>query len=627
MAKARKPFVSRKRRKEMEEARHRRENLMLSQSKDRKESDTLLPGDGSKEEVALPPTATVGEFAQLLGSPVVRVISQLMKNGLMASVTARIDFDTMAIVADELGFTAQPAQESTSQTETAAHSIAPTEGSIERPPIIAIMGHVDHGKTSLLDKIRQTKIAGSEHGGITQHIGAYQAEVEYEGKPRRITFLDTPGHEAFSALRSHGAQITDIAILVVAADDGVKPQTIEALNHAKSAGVPIIVAVTKVDLPDANPERIKQQLVEYQLVPEAWGGSTIYAPVSSVTGEGIKELLEYIILTADLKAYKADPTANPQGVVIESHQEVGLGAVASVLVRNGTLRLGQVLVIGQTHGKIRSMQNYLGKRVAVAGPSTPVRIAGLQEIPNFGESFTAVATEKEARQLTEQATNQGAQRTIQDISQALVEGRADTLRIVLKVDAQGSLEALQSSITKLEAPGVKTRIIHGAIGDVTLSDVQLAAASQAVIFGFQVIVSPQVKKAADNLGVTVTTYKIIYDLLNQIQAIMTGLVKVEKVKVEKGRLKVKKVFRTTKDTQILGGEITQGVALGRSIVVLQREGEVLGEGKVTSLQKGPESVKELEAVQDCGLSIQLGEKVKEGDMLIFFVEEDSLVTE
>ncbi len=628
MAKARKPFVSRKRRKEMEQARTRREGLMVAHAEERKANDVVKVTDGEKQDVYLPPTATVGEFAALIGLPVVRVISQLMKSGVMASVTARIDFDTMGIVADELGFTALPEKNDiVSSPEGVAEALPTTEGTEARPPIVTIMGHVDHGKTSLLDKIRQANIAGSEHGGITQHIGAYQAKVDYEGAQRLITFLDTPGHEAFSALRSHGAQVTDIVVLVVAADDGVKPQTIEALNHAKSAQVPIIVAITKTDLPDANPERIKQQLVEYQLVPEEWGGSTIYAPVSSVTGDGIQSLLEYVVLTADLKGYKADPAANPQGVVIESHQETGLGPVATVLVRNGTLRLGQVLVIGQTYGKIRSMQNYLGQRVTTAGPSTPVQVSGLQDIPNFGESFTVVASEKEARQFNEQTGLGAGHRTIQDISQALAEGRADTLKIVLKADAQGSLEALNSSIAKLEAPGVKARIIHGAVGDVALSDIQLAAASQALVLGFQVAVSPQVKKAADNLGVTVVTHKIIYDLLQQIEKIMLGLVKVEKIRVERGRLKVKKIFRTTKDVQILGGEITQGVALAKALMTIQREGEEVGEGRVLSLQKGPEAVQSLDAGQDCGLSVSSSYKIKEGDMLIFLVEEESLVTD
>ncbi len=624
MAKQRKPFVSRKRRREIEISRERRE-AQVQQNLERRSLEPVVVKE--KQPIELPPTAMVGDFSKLLNLPVVQVISHLMKNGVMAAVTATIDYDTMAIIADELGFVPRLAEEHEEETDVSV--AAPVnEGTVTRPPVVTIMGHVDHGKTSLLDKIRQTNIAGGEAGGITQHIGAYQAEIEHEGKTRLITFLDTPGHEAFSAMRSHGAQVADIAILIVAADDGVKPQTIEAVNHAKAANVPVIVAITKVDLPDANPEKAKQQLTEHGLIAEEWGGDTVFVPVSSKTGQGIPELLEYIILTADLRNYKADPLASPQGVVIESHQLTGLGPIATVLIQNGTLRVGDVIVIGQTFGKIRSMTDYRGQRLNQAGPSTPVVVAGLHDTPDFGEPFASVKSEKEARDLTERSSTKTSSRsTITDISQAIAEGRADTLKIVLKADTQGSIEALRSSIMKLQEPGVKPLIVQSGIGDITISDIQLAQASGAIVLGFHVVVPPTVKKAAERDGVTIATYKIIYELLDQIGATLKGRVRTEKVLVERGRLKVKKVFRTTREMQIIGGEIAQGVALANAMLVIRRGDDEVGKGKVLSLQKGPESVQELEAIQDCGLSVQASEKIQEGDVLVFQVEEEVIATE
>lgn len=632
MAKARKPFVSRKKRKEMQASREKRENFMQVQSDRAAEASAAANTTPTeKREVALPSVATVGEFAEALEVPVVKVISALMKNGIMAPITARIDFDTMSIIADELGFVPE-LNDSLESNKSADEAVVVEDTSPKtgdpRPPIVTIMGHVDHGKTSLLDKIRSASVASGEHGGITQHIGAYQTEIEYEGKPRTITFLDTPGHEAFTALRSHGAQVTDIVILVVASDDGVKPQTIEAINHAKSANVPIIVALTKSDLQSANAERVKQQLTEYELIAEEWGGKIPMMPVSSVTGDGIQELLEVTVLTADLKNYVADPKASPQGVVIESHQEVGLGSVATLLIQNGTLRVGDFVVMGQSYGKIRSMTNYLGERIKEARPSVPVQISGLTTTPEFGDSFVVVDAEKQAKDLVMKSQNAPARFTsAADISQAIAEGRIDTLNIVLKADAQGSIEALRHSIAKLTAPGVKALIVHGAIGDISLSDIQLASASQAIVVGFNVALSPNLKKSAANMGVTVSTHTIIYELLDRLDIIMKGLVKVEKVQTERGRLKIKKLFRATKEMQIVGGEITQGVAIHPSTVKINRDGEEIGAGKVIGLQKGPEAVTELEAGQECGVSIQTNAKMLPDDMLVFYIEEEVIAAE
>jgi translation initiation factor IF-2 len=624
MAKARKPFISRKKRKEMTAARERRENMMNVREKLAVESTAPLTIT-EKTHVQLPPAATVSEFSKQINLPVVKVISALMRNGMLASINDRIDYDTMAIIGDELGIIPEPQQTETTATETITEKT--NIGTEIRPPVVTIMGHVDHGKTSLLDKIRQTNIAAKEAGGITQHIGAYQAEVTYEGKPRLITFLDTPGHEAFTALRSHGAQVTDIVILVVAADDGVKPQTIEAINHAKSAHVPIIVALTKVDLPTANIERVKQQLTEYSLIAEEWGGETVMVGVSATTGEGIEQLLEYSVLTADVIGYKADPLVPAQGVVIESHQEVGLGPVATVLIQNGTLRLGDVIVIGQTHGKIRAMLDFRGDRLTEALPSTPVRISGIQMIPNFGESFAVAKDEREAKLLASQTDDTSTHRNIGDISRAIAEGKVNTLNIILKADAQGSLEAIRNAISKISEPGVKTIIVHAGIGDITLSDIQLATASLAVVFGFHVSISPQIKRAAENAGITLQTFTIIYDLLQHIELTLKGKVKMKTVSIELGRLKVKKIFRSTRDEQIIGGEITQGIARTNVLVSVHRQDSEVGNGKVTSLQKGPEAVNELEAGQDCGLAIATGTKINEGDVIVFSTQEQVISRE
>lgn len=630
MAKQRKPFVSRKRRKEMDEARAKRETFALQQEEQRKLNDTVV-APSVKASIELPSILTVAEFAVALNLPVTKVITSLVRNGIMAAINDRVDFDTMAIVADELGYEARETTTEIQGTDNnldlpTTTTVPITEGSESRPPIVTIMGHVDHGKTSLLDYIRNTSVASGEAGGITQHIGAYQTHVPFEGKERLITFLDTPGHEAFTALRSHGAQVTDIVVLVVAADDGIKPQTIEVIRHAKTAGVPIIVAVNKIDLPGANLERVKQQLTEHELIPEEWGGSTLIAPVSAKTGQGVQELLEYILLTADLKNYRADSLKAAQGVVIESHHAMGLGAVATLLIQTGTLNSGDILVIGATHGKVRSMTDFNGNRISTAGPSMPVQISGLQSIPHFGDSFVSVKTEKEARALTESVEVNPIRSGIESISKAIAEGKANAFNIILKADAQGSLEALKHSINAIQVPGVKIHVIHSGIGEITLNDIQLSQAGNAVIFGFNTPLPASVKKAAEQASVPVSVFTIIYELLNQIELIIKGKVKIKTVRVEKGRLKIKKVFRTTRDTAIVGGEITQGSVFKNAIVSVARNQEMIGEGRVKAVQKGPEEVDLLESGQDCGVSLAIQVKLQEGD-IITFMEEQEIVAE
>lgn len=619
MAKQRKPFVSRKRRKEIDEARTRRETFALEQEAQRRHHETPIVTD-SKTEINLPDSLTVGDFAIAINLPVTQVITQLVRNGIMASINDRIDFDTMHIVSSELGFEATHSGSQSSLKSDVPISIL-NDGIEPRPPIVTMMGHVDHGKTSLLDYIRKSSVAAGEAGGITQHIGAYQATVEFEGTERAITFLDTPGHEAFTALRSHGAQVTDIVVLVVAVDDGVKPQTIEAVHHAQTSGAPIIVAINKMDLSDTNPDKVKQQLSESGLIPEEWGGKTMFCLVSAKTGEGIKELLECIVLLADVKGYKGDSSRSAQGVVIESHQEVGLGAVATLLVQTGTLRLGDILVIGSTYGKVRSMTNYLSQRITEAGPSCPVRISGLQTIPGFGDSFVSVKTEKEARMLTDNVESRVVRHGIESISKAIAEGKANAFNIILKADAQGSLEALKHSIAKIQIPGVKTHVIHSGIGEVSLNDVQLAASGNAVIYGFHTSVSSAVKKAAEQSGVTISLFTIIYELLNQIELILNGRVKIKTVRVAKGQLTIKKIFRVTRNSSIVGGLITTGVATKGALAVITRNDLAIGDGKVTSVQKGPESVNELESGQECGLALTTSVKLQPGDRITFEIEE------
>ncbi len=621
MAKGRKPFISRKRRKEIEVERTRREALFVAQERDRQDRQETVGQPKEKLPVSLPVSTTVGELANLLGLPVVRVISQLMRNGVMAAVSDWLDYDTMAIVADELGFV--PTTSTTEAPLRAKVVLDDQTGPSEtRPPVVAIMGHVDHGKTSLLDAIRQASVASTEHGGITQHIGAYQTTVTYEGKERAVTFLDTPGHEAFSALRAHGAQVTDIVVLVVAADDGVKPQTVEAIDHAKTANVPIIVAMTKVDLPTKNVDRVKQQLTEHGLIPEDWGGQTAVAEVSTVDRQGIQNLLEFIILTADLKNYRANPAAPGQGVVVESHQEIGLGPMATLLVQNGTLKLGDTVVMPQTYGRVRIMFDYQGKRVSQASPSTPVKVAGLTDIPEFGDAFAVVASEKAARELVGQTEAGEKRRPAGDITQAIAEGRANILPIVLKADTQGSIEGLKTALRDIAVPGAKLAIISHGVGDITLNDVQLAVAARGVIFGFHVSAPPAVKKVAATEGVLIATFLIIYDLVGKIELILKGRVKRSIVMVEQGRVKIKKIFRTTHDDQIVGGEIAQGVVTVNAEATIMREATEVGKGKITRLQKGPESLQELEAIQDCGLSVRTGTKILAGDVIIVSVEEE-----
>lgn len=615
--KSKKPFVSRKKRKEIVESRAKREQQQFAQlnrpnpsETDRQTRDVV--------DVALPNQLTVGEFAEKINTPVVQVISQLMKNGILAPVNETIDFDTMAIIGDEFRFHAVPESDEITTNDQPESVIASTSGSILRPAIITVMGHVDHGKTTLLDYIRKAHVADGEHGGITQHIGAYQVEVDHEGKPRLITFLDTPGHEAFTAMRAHGANITDIVILVVAADDGVKPQTAEAVKHAQAANVPIVVAINKMDTPGANPERVKQQLTELELIPEDYGGKTPMLPVSAKTGLGVKELLEMVLLTADIKAPKADPTATPQGVVIEASQQTGLGAVATLLIQNGTLKRGDYIIVGSTYGKIRQLTNDRGQSIESAGPSTPVKVSGLETVPEYGQPFTAVGSTKEAKELTENVGQVKKRSGLQEISRAIAEGRANVLNIVLKADTQGSVDAITYAINGLLVAGAKANIVFAGVGSINESDVMMASATQSLVVGFNVDNPSGPAKTADQRGVTVSTYKIIYDIIDDLTAALKGKVETKMIEERCGAIKIKKIFRSTKTKHVVGGDILDGVAINPAIFDLVRDKEVIGRGEIIGLQKGPEQMSELAAGQEAGTEISISTKPLVGDTIVYY---------
>ncbi len=576
--------------------------------------------------IEVPQVVPVRRLAELLGVPVTKVIQLLIGYGVRATINESIDFDTAAIVADELGF--KIALPVVGQAKDEVIEVAANQ--TPRPPVVTVMGHVDHGKTKLLDTIRRTNVVATETGGITQHIGAYQVEVTGEKNSRRvITFLDTPGHEAFSAMRAHGANITDIVVLVVAADDGVKPQTLEAVSHARAANVPIIVAITKIDKPDSDIERTKRQLADIELLPEEWGGKTPIAPVSSVTGDGLRELLELILLTADVNEYTASETATPTGVVIESHLAPGLGAVATVLVQQGTLKISDTLVFQTTYARIRSMENHLGKRVTEAKPSTPVRLAGLKAVPEFGEIFRLVENEKIAREMTETSQinrniHSVKQVGLGEISEAIAEGTLKELNIIIKADTQGSLEAIKNSLAELSTAEVAIKNVNEGVGDVTESDINMAVASHALIVSFRVPVPPAIRKFAAQKGIKISSYDIIYQLIDDLFDALSGLLEPELVEIELGDFEVVKVFKSSKNGGIVGGRVTNGTVEKSSQIKIVRNGETVGEGKITRIQREQSVVDKVSAGTECGLSLDSTILPQEGDRFKLFKQEERI---
>ena len=546
--------------------------------------------------------------------------------GVMASINEVVDFDTAALVAEELGAKVEKEVHVTIEERLIETDEDPEESLQERCPVVVVMGHVDHGKTSILDRIRNAHVTDTEAGGITQHIGAYQ--VEYEGK--KITFLDTPGHEAFTAMRARGANVTDIAILVVAADDGIMPQTIESINHAKAAGVSIIVAINKMDKEGADPDRVKQQLTEQSLVVEEWGGDVIAVPVSAKTGMGIDELLENILLVAEVKELKANPDRLARGTVVEARLDKGKGPVATLLVQNGTLKSGDVIIAGTSVGRIRTMTNDKGRSIKEAGPSTPVEITGLGEVPSAGDVFNAVADEKLARELVEQRKHEAKEElfqqhqkvTLDNLFSQIAEGEMKELPIIVKADVQGSVEAVKQSLEKLSNDEVRVKVIHGGVGAVSESDVMLANASNAIIVGFNVRPDPVAKQNAEQSGVDIRLYRIIYDAIEEITDAMKGMLAPKYREVETARIEVRQVYKISNVGTVAGSYVLDGKVGRNNEIRVVRDGIVIAEDKMSSLKRFKDDAKEVAAGFECGITLEKFTDIKEGDIFeAFYMEE------
>ena len=576
-------------------------------------------------KVMIPDEIAVGELASRMKKTGAEVVKCLMKNGVMASLSQIIDFDTAAIIAEELGCKVEKEVIVTIEEKLIDTAEDKAEDLQDRAPVVVVMGHVDHGKTSLLDYIRQANVVSGEAGGITQHIGAYQVEVN--GKP--ITFLDTPGHEAFTAMRARGAMVTDVAILVVAADDGIMPQTVESINHAKAAEIPIIVAINKMDKPTANPDRIMQQLTEYELVAEEWGGETIICPISAKTGMGIDNLLEMVNLTAEMAELKANPNRTAHGVVIEAKLDKGRGPVATMLVQNGTLKQGDIIIAGTAVGRVRAMTNARGERLEEAGPSVPVEIIGMSEVPGAGDDFHAVADERMARELVEQrkheqkmaASNPVGKVSLEDLFSQIQAGEMKKLNIIVKADVQGSAEAVKASLEKITNEEVAVRVIHCAVGAINESDVTLAATSGAIIVGFNVRPDNNARDSALRLNVDMRMYRVIYDAINEVEAAMKGMLTPKFKEVELGQAEVRNVFRITNVGMVAGCYVTNGKMQRNAQMRLLRDNIVIYDGTIASLQRFKDSVKEVASGYECGITFEKWQDIKEGDVIEAFIME------
>ncbi|TWL00547.1 Translation initiation factor IF-2 [Bacillus licheniformis] len=569
---------------------------------------------------------SVGALAEELGKEPSEIIKKLMLLGIMATINQDLDKDTVELIASEYGVEVEEVIVH-EETEFEKYEEPDNEEDLEiRPPVVTIMGHVDHGKTTLLDSIRKTKVVEGEAGGITQHIGAYQ--IEENGK--KITFLDTPGHAAFTTMRARGAEVTDITILVVAADDGVMPQTVEAINHAKAAEVPIIVAVNKIDKPTANPDRVMQELTEHGLVPEAWGGETIFVPLSALSGEGIDELIEMILLVSEVEELKANPNRRAKGTVIEAELDKGKGSVATLLVQNGTLHVGDPIVVGNTFGRVRAMVNDVGRRVKSAGPSTPVEITGLNEVPNAGDQFLVFKDEKTARsvgearatkQLEEQRSDK-AKLSLDDLFEQIKQGDVKEINLVVKADVQGSVEALAAALQKIEVEGVRVKIIHTGVGAITESDIILASASNAIVIGFNVRPDGNAKSTAEAENVDIRLHRIIYKVIDEIEAAMKGMLDPEYEEKVIGMVEVRQTFKVSKIGTIAGGYVTEGTITRDSGIRLIRDGVVIFEGEVDVLKRFKDDVKEVSQGYECGITIKKYNDIREGDMIEAYVMQE-----
>jgi translation initiation factor IF-2 len=589
--------------------------------------EEIAPED--RKEVRISSVVTVKDFADITGLPVTNIISELMKNGILANINQTIDFETAAIIADDLGITVKEKEEKLEVGEEKMRVEISDEGSEIRPPVVTIMGHVDHGKTSLLDKIREAHVAEGESGGITQHISAYQVtlkKVKNDVKTRTITFIDTPGHAAFSALRSHGAAITDIVVLIIAASDGVMPQTVEVIEQIKLHKVPVIVAINKVDLPDADVMKVKQQLSEYELVPEEWGGNTPMVEVSAKTGQGVDDLLEIILLQADIMELKANPKDKAVGVVIESHMHKGAGALALVLIENGTLRIGDPIQIGSSFGRVRILEDYQSKPIKSAPPSFPVRVAGLKSLPTFGEKLIVFGSDKEAREsassmkegvsITHVATAQKV--GIEEVADDIASGKVRELNIVLKADVNGSLQAIKKSLDEIDTQEITMNIVSEGIGAISESDVTFAKATKAMIIGFRVKILQAALKIAEKEKIPVELYDVIYKLIEDLKGALSGMLPPEIIEEELGSGEVLAIFRDDKKGMVAGARLTSGKALiGNEIKVFQNDNEKW-RGKILSLRREKDEVKDIDAGIEFGFGTLPGAKIAVGDKITIF---------
>jgi translation initiation factor IF-2 len=588
------------------ERRARRETRYLEEQQKR-DSTVILEG-----------RVTVGELAERMGVPAADIISRLMNLGVMATINQFIDVEAAQLLAEDYGFRVEikldPVEaglvEKTEDDEGDLH---------QRAPVVTVLGHVDHGKTSLLDAIRKTNVTAREAGGITQHIGAYQAEVA----GRKVIFLDTPGHEAFTAMRARGAQVTDVAIVVVAADDGVMPQTVEAINHVKAAGVPIIVAVNKIDKPNANPDRVRQQLSEYGLVPEDWGGDTVFVHVSALKQQGLDTLLEMVLLVAEMAELKANPNKPASGTVVEAKLDKGRGPVATVLIQDGTLRVGDPVIAGSIAGKVRAMVDDKGKRLKKAGPSTPVEVLGLTDLPQAGDLLQVVNDERSARQIAERrqekrreiSLKKTARVSLDDLFRHIQEGEVKSLNLILKADVQGSVEAMRETLLKLENPEVRLQVLHGGVGAVTESDVMLASASDAIIIGFNVRPELSARKMADREHVDIRLYRVIYEAIDDIRAAMTGMLAPRYKEVVLGQAEVRQLFKSSRIGTIAGCHVLEGKIARSAPIRITRGGMVLYDGKIETLKRFKEDAKEVSAGYDCGILPEKFNDLREGDLI------------
>lgn len=609
------------RKKSREKPRKQRGGSSRPQGRRQSSRKKATPVAEKPREVEIPESITVKELAALMSVPATSIIKKLMSIGVMATVPQSISWEAAATVAEDFGFVVKLPEIQT--VDPLADIEDPPEKLQERPPIVTIMGHVDHGKTTLLDTIRESKVTEEEAGGITQHIGAYQVRLD----DRKITFLDTPGHEAFTAMRSRGAQVTDIAVLVVAADDGVMPQTKEAISHAQAADVPIIVAINKMDRPDANPDRVKQSLAELGLVPEEWGGDTVCVNISALRKEGIDDLLEMILLVADLRELKANPDRMARGTIVEAKLDKGRGPVATVLIRTGTLHVGEAIVAGSVSGRVRAMTDATGKRVEAARPATPVEVVGLSDVPEAGDELVAVADERLARQVA--AERQERKRaaelrpstpvSLDDLFERIKEGEVKELNLIIKADVQGSVEAVRQALERLSTDEVRVNVIHGGVGGITESDVNLAATSNAVIIGFNVRPDVNASRVAEWEKVDVRTYRVIYTAIDDVKAAMEGLLEPDYVEEVLGRAVVRATFRVPNVGVVAGSYVSDGKITRNALVRLLRDNVVIHEGAISSLKRFKDDVREVAQGYECGIGLERFNDIKEGDEIEAYV--------